>query len=78
MEFRPKPGGDSMPGGTLTLRAPLSGVVYPLERIPDPVFAQKMVGDGISIDPTDGVLLAPCDAEVISLHAANHAVRRQH
>jgi hypothetical protein len=31
----------------LILRAPLSGVVYPLERVPDPVFAQKLTGDGL-------------------------------
>src|SRR4051812_25949556 len=59
---------------TLQLIAPLSGPVWPLERIPDPVFAQKMVGDGLSIDPTDSVLLAPCAGEVIALHAAGHAV----
>jgi len=58
----------------LTLIAPLSGVIYPLERVPDPVFAQKLVGDGISIDPTDACLLAPCAGEVIHLHAAAHAV----
>ncbi len=58
----------------LKLLAPLSGQVWPLERIPDPVFAQKMVGDGLSIDPTDNVLLAPCDGEVVTLHAAAHAV----
>ena len=58
----------------LKLLAPLTGQVWPLERIPDPVFAQKMVGDGISIDPTDNVLLAPCDGEVVTLHAAAHAV----
>ena len=58
----------------LQLLAPLSGQIWPLERIPDPVFAQKMVGDGLSIDPIDAMLLAPCDAEVISLHAAGHAV----
>ena len=58
----------------LKLFAPFSGVVWPLERIPDPVFAQKMVGDGLSIDPTDAVLIAPCDGEVIALHAAGHAV----
>ncbi len=59
---------------TLTLAAPLSGVIYPLERVPDPVFAQKLVGDGISIDPTDGCLRAPCDGEVLHLHAAGHAL----
>jgi phosphocarrier protein FPr len=59
---------------TLSILAPLSGQVWPLERVPDPVFAQKMVGDGLSIDPTDGVLIAGCDGEVASLHAAGHAV----
>jgi len=36
---------------TLTLRAPLSGYLVPIERVPDPVFSQKMVGDGIALDP---------------------------
>jgi phosphocarrier protein FPr len=54
--------------------SPLSGQVWPLERVPDPVFAQKMVGDGVSIDPVDNVLLAACDGEILSVHAAGHAV----
>src|SRR4051812_7480210 len=58
----------------LRILAPLSGQVWPLERVPDPVFAQKMVGDGLSIDPIDAVVLAACDGEVVALHAAGHAV----
>src|SRR6185436_9430329 len=58
----------------LKILAPLSAQVWPLERVPDPVFAQKMVGDGLSIDPTDSVLVAACDGEVVSLHSAGHAV----
>ena len=58
----------------LVILAPISGRVWPLERIPDPVFAQKMVGDGLSIDPADAVLVAACDGEVVALHAAGHAV----
>jgi len=58
----------------LKVLSPLSGQVWPLERVPDPVFAQKMVGDGLSVDPTDAVLLAGCDGEVISLHSAGHAL----
>src|SRR5215469_12502726 len=54
--------------------SPLSGQVWQLERVPDPVFAQKMVGDGASIDPVDNVLVAACDGEVVSVHAAGHAV----
>src|SRR6187431_1233773 len=54
--------------------SPLSGQAWPLERIPDPVFAQKMVGDGLSIDPSDALLLAACDGKIVSIHAAGHAV----
>ena len=36
----------------IELSAPLSGVLVPLDSVPDPVFAQKLVGDGVSIDPT--------------------------
>jgi phosphotransferase system HPr (HPr) family protein len=62
-------------GAELTeLRAPLSGVVVPLETVPDPVFAQKMVGDGVSIDPTSNELLAPLPGKVTQLHSAGHAV----
>ena len=56
------------------LLAPVSGVIYPLERVPDPVFSQKLAGDGISIDPTDNVLRAPCPGEILQRHAAGHAV----
>jgi multiphosphoryl transfer protein len=58
----------------LILLAPVSGVLCPLERVPDPVFSQKLAGDGISIDPTDGILRAPCPGEIVQRHAAGHAV----
>ena len=57
----------------LVLRAPLSGIVVPLESVPDPVFAQRMVGDGVSIDPITS-LVAPCDDHVVQIHSAGHAV----
>ena len=58
----------------LTLMAPLSGVIVPLEQVPDAVFAERLVGDGISIDPVSQDLLAPCDAKVIQVHRARHAL----
>ncbi len=57
--------------------APLSGELVPLERVSDPVFSQKMVGDGIAIDPLDGVLRSPCDGKITQLHSASHAVTVQ-
>jgi phosphoenolpyruvate-protein phosphotransferase len=58
----------------LTLVSPLRGWCAPLDETPDAVFAQRLLGDGVAIDPTEGVLYAPCDGEVISIAAAGHAV----
>jgi phosphocarrier protein FPr len=58
----------------LVLKAPVSGIVVPLDAVPDPVFAQKMVGDGVSIDPVTASLVAPCDGRVVQVHSAAHAV----
>lgn len=58
----------------LRLVAPVDGVVVPLEDLPDPVFSQKMMGDGVAIDPTSQVLVAPCAGTVIQLHRAKHAL----
>lgn len=62
------------PSEKLVLLAPLSGCLVPLERVPDPVFAQKMVGDGVSIDPTSSSLLAPCAGRITTVHACGHAI----
>ncbi|MCA8273017.1 phosphoenolpyruvate--protein phosphotransferase [Burkholderia sp. AU30280] len=58
----------------VTVLAPLSGTIVPIENVPDPAFAQKMVGDGLSIDPETDIVLAPIDGRVIDLHASRHAV----
>jgi len=58
----------------LMLIAPLAGWAMPLAETPDPVFAEKMLGEGLAIDPILGELRAPCDGEVIGLHACSHAV----
>ena len=59
---------------TLALLSPLSGWSMPLEEVPDPVFADRMLGDGLAIDPTSGILHAPCAGELISVAPTGHAV----
>jgi len=59
---------------SLTLCAPLDGVVIPLGKVPDPVFAAGMMGEGLAIQPLSDTLLAPCDGAVMTLHAACHAI----
>lgn len=44
--------------------APLTGKVIPIEDVPDQVFSQKVLGDGIAVEPADHMLVAPCDATV--------------
>ncbi|WP_236024864.1 phosphoenolpyruvate--protein phosphotransferase [Arenibaculum pallidiluteum] len=55
------------------LGAPIAGWAMPLAEVPDPAFAQGLVGDGVAIDPTSNELRAPCDGVVISVHRGRHA-----
>ena len=54
--------------------APFDGWCAPLDEVPDPVFAGRLLGDGLAIDPTSGIVTAPCDGEIITLPASGHAV----
>jgi phosphocarrier protein FPr/phosphocarrier protein len=58
----------------LKLIAPLDGWCAALDEVPDGVFAGRMLGDGLAIDPTSGIVLAPCDGEIITLPDSGHAV----
>lgn len=58
----------------LQILAPCDGWCGPLDEVPDPVFAGRMLGDGVAIDPTSQVLLAPCAGEIVALPASAHAV----
>lgn len=62
------------PVRTVRLLAPLAGWSTPLEEAPDEVFASRLLGDGLAIDPTSATLCAPCDGELIVIAAARHAV----
>jgi len=58
----------------LIFYSPLSGPVVPLADVPDPVFAQRMAGDGLAIDPLDNRVLSPCLGKVTQVHRKRHAV----
>ena len=49
---------------SLSFIAPITGKTIDLSDIPDPVFAQKMAGDGLGIDSTGDVIVAPCDGDL--------------
>ena len=57
----------------LSVIAPLSGKVVALEQVPDPVFAEKALGEGAAIIPESGKIYSPVDGEVASIAATQHA-----
>lgn len=61
-------------GKKTTLCAHLSGDIIPLEDIEDEAFSQKVLGDGIAIEPTEGKLYSPCDGKVDMVFETKHAI----
>ena len=53
---------------------PLAGEIIKIDQVEDPVFAEKMMGDGFAIMPTDGKVYAPIDGEVASIFPTGHAI----
>lgn len=62
---------------SIAILSPLAGWVTPLSEVPDAVFAEKMLGNGVAIDPVEGRLVAPGHGVVLSVHPAGHAVTVQ-
>lgn len=56
------------------LVAPMSGKVVQIEDVPDEVFSRKMIGDGIAIEPDEGVVVSPVDGEIVQFFPTKHAV----
>ncbi len=56
-----------------TLLAVQNGTIVPVESLPDPVFAEKVLGDGYAIDPTDGKVLSPVSGTIIDIQDSLHA-----
>ncbi len=56
------------------LYAPITGKLVDLEDVPDPVFSQKLMGDGFAIEPSEGKVLSPIDGQVIQVFHTKHAI----
>ncbi|HHW56881.1 MAG TPA: PTS glucose transporter subunit IIA [Clostridia bacterium] len=54
--------------------SPMKGRLLPIEKVPDPVFAQKMVGDGVAIEPKEGTVYSPVDGTIVQLFPTKHAL----
>lgn len=52
---------------------PASGRVVPLAQVPDPTFAEEILGKGAAVIPEDGKFYAPVDGEITNLTDTKHA-----
>ena len=66
MFFRAKP--------VVEIAAPITGVALRLAEVPDPIFAEKIVGDGVAILPSEREVVAPFACEVVQIARAQHAL----
>jgi glucose-specific phosphotransferase system IIA component len=53
---------------------PLKGKIVPIAEVPDPVFSQKMMGDGFAILPENDVVRSPVDGKITNIFPTKHAV----
>jgi glucose PTS system EIICBA or EIICB component len=56
------------------LTSPLKGIILELSEVPDDMFSQGMMGEGLAIDPKEGKVYAPCDGTIATIFKSNHAV----
>lgn len=60
-------------GNRIEITAPLSGKVVSISEVPDPVFSQKMMGDGAAIIPENGIIVSPVDGMLTLIAPTKHA-----
>ncbi len=56
-----------------TLVAPVNGQIVALQLVPDATFAEKMLGDGIAVQPSSNKIVAPCAGTLTMVSATGHA-----
>ena len=69
--------GDETPETALAeeeMKSPVNGKVIPLTEVADETFASEMLGTTVAVEPEDGKIVAPCDAEVLNVFDTGHAV----
>ena len=57
----------------VSIYSPLTGNTLPVEQVPDPVFSEKILGDGTAVQPENGRIVSPVDGRVASVAPSLHA-----
>lgn len=56
------------------LNAPIKGELVSLDNVPDKVFSDRLMGDGVAIKPLDNTIYAPCDGQIVMIANSKHAL----
>ncbi len=59
---------------SIVVTAPFSGTLVPLSEVPDETFASGVLGEGIAIEPSDGLFCSPVDGTVETIAETKHAI----
>lgn len=59
---------------SIVVTAPFSGTLVPLSKVPDETFASGVLGEGIAIEPSDGLFCSPVDGTVETIAETKHAI----
>lgn len=59
----------------LDILSPISGRVKPLEHMPSPVFQQRLLGEGVAIEPAGYQVVAPFDCKIMQHPSTGHQIR---
>lgn len=59
---------------TVELFSPFNGKVINVSEVPDPVFSEKMMGDGFAVIPSDGRLVSPVKGKILQVFLTKHAI----
>ena len=58
----------------IELTAPMKGKCVSIKEVPDPTFAEEILGKGIAVIPQDGHVYAPADGKISTVFPTGHAV----
>ncbi|WP_040210899.1 PTS sugar transporter subunit IIA [Clostridium polynesiense] len=56
------------------IMAPVNGRCIDLSEVPDKVFSERMIGDGVAFIPEDDIICSPCNGTVVMIAATSHAI----
>lgn len=54
--------------------SPVLGKSVPLEEVPDKIFSEKMLGDGLAFEFDTNIIFSPCDGEIVMIAPTKHAL----